>query len=315
MADRIVTIAASGADYTTFPLAIAGEDDFQAGEDNIIFRRTDDVRETSRFTVSGFTTSSAHRVILDCTAEVQHDGTRGSGAGIVASVSYSSVISASIGYVFAKNLEVSGSGGGSSTGLYNVCADGCLIYGCTYGMNMGEAYNVAVNNIIYGGTIGITLASGSISFYLYNNTVLNCGSYGINSESSYNNIVAYNNYVGGCGDTDYNCTIDSGGDNYSEDGSASTTAVSIANCLFTNSTAGSEDVNIGSDSDLIGIGTDLSGNSVYAITVDCFGNSRSSTPCIGAVEYVSSESSGGPLVGASALVGGGVLCGQGNLIN
>lgn len=33
------------------------------------------------------------------------------------------------------------------------------------------------------------------------------------------------------------------------------------------------------------------------------------------VTYESSGGTGGPLVGASALVGGGVLCGQGNLIN
>ena len=288
MADRVVTIAASGGDYTTFAAAVAGEDDFAAGEDNIILRRTDNVRESSGFTVSGFSTTSAHWVVLECTADVQHDGTRESGAGVVGAAGWSQLIIVSIQYVKFYRLELRNSGvWGTAIWIQsnNCVIDSCLIYDCQTGINSsGEAY--LINNLIYNcAEFGIY----GVPKYAYNNTILNCTTTGINS-TSWGSTLSKNNYVGGSGTADYADGHDT--TTYttcaSSDASDSTTEIEVSACVFTSSTAGSENASIGAGSDLIGAGTSLSGDSYYAVTVDCFGTSRAATPCIGAVEYVAS---------------------------
>jgi hypothetical protein len=286
MPNRIVEIAASGGDYTSFSAALAGESDFQAGDDNIIFRRTDNVRDTSGFTVSGFTTSSSHWVILECNSDVQHDGTRLSGAGVVGAVGWSELISVSIQYVKFYRLELRNSGTWGTTigaSANNIVIDSCLIYDCQTGISApGGPY--LINSIIYNcAEYGIT----GVPQYAYFNTILNCATTGLSSAAW---IATYskNNYVGGSGTADY--ADAQGTTTYttcaSSDASDSTTEIEVSACAFTSSTAGSEDANIGSGSDLIAAGTDLSADTVYAVSVDCFGTTRGSTPCIGAVEYV-----------------------------
>lgn len=106
--------------------------------------------------------------------------------------------------------------------------------------------------------------------------------------------------------------------NYCDDSSGNT-QVTAASCNFVNITAGSEDGNITSGSSLINNGVSLDsyntpypyGDLYFPFSADYKGTARTSWD-VGAVEYVAS---GGLLVGQSALVGGGVLCGQGNLIN
>jgi hypothetical protein len=286
MPNRIVEIAASGGDYTSFSAALAGESDFGVGDDNIIFRRTDNVRDTSGFTVSGFTTSSSHWVILECNSDVQHDGTRLSGAGIVGATGWSEMISVSIQYVKFYRLELRNYGTwGTTIGTHenNIVIDSCLIYDCQSGISaQGEPY--LINNIIYNcAEFGIT----GVFKYAYFNTILNCTTTGLSSVT-WNPTYSKNNYVGGSGTADY--ADAQGTTTYttcaSSDGSDSTTEIEVSACAFTSSTAGSEDVNIGSGSDLIAAGTDLSADAAYAVSVDCFGTTRGSTPCIGAVEYV-----------------------------
>jgi hypothetical protein len=285
MPNRIVEIAASGGDYTSFSAALAGESDFQAGDDNIIFRRTDNVRDTSGFTVSGFTTSSSHWVILECNSDVQHDGTRLSGAGIVGAVGWSEMISVSIQYVKFYRLELRNSGTwGTTIGTHanNNVIDSCLIYDCQTGISaQGETY--LINSIIYNcAEFGIN----GVPKYAYNNTILNCTTTGLSS-AAWGATSSKNNYVGGSGTADYADAHDT--TTYttcaSSDASDSTTEIEVSACVFTSSTAGSEDANIGSGSDLIAAGTDLSADAVYAVSVDCFGTERAATPCIGAIEY------------------------------
>lgn len=293
MADRVVTIAASGGDYTTFAAAVAGEDDFAEGEDNIILRRTDNARETGEVAVAGFTTSSSHRVILECTRGVQHDGTRASGAGIVGTRDWSGMVGTNISYVTFRYLEI---GNNSSNGSYavffnsasNIIFDSCLLYGDVNGTWLYTAPNYMINCIIYGGS-GFAVRVSTDGCYLYYNTVLN-GSICYESES-WGTQTLKNCYGGGASGDDYSspgtmalttCA--------SSDGTESTTTIALADCAFTSYTAGSEDANIGSGSDLIGAGTSLSSDGTYVVTVDCFGTSRhASTPCIGAIEYVSAS--------------------------
>jgi hypothetical protein len=294
MADRVVTIAASGGDYTTFAAAVAGEDDFAEGEDNIILRRTDNARETGEVAVAGFTTSSSHRVILECTRGVQHDGTRASGAGIVGTRDWGGMVGTTISYVTFRYLEIGNNSENGSTGLFfaspaNIIIDSCLIYGAVNAALLYTAPNYMINCIVYGGS-GFAVRVSTDGCYLYYNTVLN-GSICYESES-WGTQTVKNCYGGGASGDDYatpgtfaktTCA--------SSDGTESTTTIALADCAFTSYTAGSEDANIGSGSDLIGAGTSLSSDDVYPVTVDCFGTTRASTPCIGAIEYVSTGSS------------------------
>lgn len=317
MADRIVEIATSGGDYTTFAAAIAGEDDFQAGEDNIIFRRTDNVRETSSSTIdiTGFTTSLYHKIICECLREVQHNGSRASGAGIVGAGWYGA-IKASIPYVIIRCLEVRNTdtnGNCIQIDASNCTVDSCLTYDSKCGIANNSQNCIYINNLIYNCSEAGMYGCRSV---IYNNTILNCGQYGI-WYTSWTTGYSKNNYIGGSGTYDFYDATEylTQTTSSSSDASDSTTEIEVSACAFTSSTAGSEDANIGSGSDLIGAGTSLASDSAYPVTVDCFGTTRGSTPCIGAIEYIISSITAGSLFGASALIGGGVLCEQGNLIN
>jgi hypothetical protein len=302
MADRVITIAASGGDYTTFPLALAGVTEDFSSTDNLIFRRTDNVRETGAVTVSGYSTTSAHWVILECTSGVQHDGTRASGAGIAGDFGWwSAAITVSIPYVKIQRLEISDS---HSTGIGvkavstdYVTVDSCLVYDCA---NKGISYEgeyrrrISANNMIYNCGVGVYGAGGwstsGDGAYIYNNTILNSGTYGIH-KLSYSHVIVKNTYCGASATAD-NYGEANGSFTFttcaSSDGTISITEIEVADCDFTSSTDGSEDAEIASTSNLVSAGTSLSSDSVYAITTDIFGTSRASTPCIGAFEYVAS---------------------------
>lgn len=300
MADRVITIASTGGDYTTFSLAIAGVTEDFSSTDNLIFRRTDNVRETGAVTVSGYSTTADHWVILECTSGVQHDGTRASGAGISGDFGWwSAAITVSIPYVKIQRLELSnthssGRGVNAQTSSY-VTVDSCLIYDCQLrGIDFDAEYRcrISANNVIYNCGIGVYGGGGwstsGDGTYIYNNTILNSGTYGI-FKTGYSYVIVKNTYVGASGTADNHA--ETGGavtftTSASSDGTISITEIEVADCDFTSSTDGSEDAEIASTSNLVGAGTSLSSDGVYAITTDIFGTSRASTPCIGAFEYV-----------------------------
>jgi hypothetical protein len=313
MADRIVTIG-SGKTYSTIALAISGEDDFQAGEDNIIFEI--DAGQYSAITISGFTTTSSHKLIFRAVEGAFHNFTREQGVRVVNTTDWlSSIYSSGIGYIEFINIACSNSASTNNVGFAVVATtitlNNCFIYDCNYmAVSPGDNCNI-INCAIVNCTLGVDIYYGTTYLYnciiINNTTGLSLGNWrtGYIKNCYFSNTTNFN--------VDPNCTLNVT-TCASSDGSQGTTNISLANCSFTNSTAGSEDVSIGSDSDLIDVGTDLSGDSTYPFDTDGYGNSRGEDWDIGVMEYVPA-SGGGSLVGASALVGGGVLCGQGNLIN
>jgi hypothetical protein len=317
MADRIVLVGPDRT-YTTPALAIAGESDFQAGEDNIIFEIDAGVY-SSALSISGFTTSADHRLIFRCASGDHHGFVRGAGVRIVGVANWSTMVVIDIAYVELDGLSISNTGAGTTYSVYvgkpsnNFILKSCFIYGSSRGIQtISSSSNfLAINSAVVSCAYGMYLRSEP--GYVYNCVVLNCTTNGI-IDATWQALYLKNCYAGGNG-VDYNKANGSAYITtcFSSDGTHNTGVISIANCSFTNSTAGSEDVSIGSDSDLIDVGTDLSGDSTYPFDTDGYGNSRGEDWDVGVMEYV--PASGGPLVGASALVGGGVLCGQGNLIN
>ena len=300
MADRIVTISASGGDYTTFALAIAGESDFQAGEDNIIFRYAGSVVDSNNITISGFTTTASHRVIIEVPVAHRHTLTINSGARVVCDAGWNYSLRISIPYVTINGLSIRNNSS-NCRGVY-INAANCILSNCLIAnasstqTEQNSVYcdnannTVIVNCAIYGLYHGIYAYYTGTNVYVYDTTILNSGVYGICCDG-WVNLTAKNCYAGSSGTYDY---YKSSGSSLalttcrSEDGSQSTSTVTLANCTFGSYTVGSEDVKIGSGSSLRSIGTDLSADSVYPVSTDALGNSRSSTPCIGAHEYASS---------------------------
>lgn len=296
MADRVVTVGPSGYNYTTPALAIAGQSDFQADEDNIEFRIYSG--SYGRFAVaSGFTTSSSHRIIFK--AMSSHNLVRDTGVRIVNANEWYAAVSLSLSYIELDGLAIKNAMTNDATGVGMVNgADNCVIKNCiTYDCNnhgyysaYGSTGNKFINCVSVNCLNGFYIGGSSCTNYYYYCTTLNATNYGF-FNSAWSTMYIKNCYSGGSGNSDYYNTAN-GTINFttsrSEDGTCSTSTISLANCAFGSYTDGSEDVKIGSASSLRSIGTDLSADSVYPISVDCFGNTRASTPCIGASEYVSS---------------------------
>lgn len=324
MADRIVTIASSGGDYTTLPLALAGESDFQAGEDNIIFRFASAVAGTSSVILtSGYTTAAAHRIRIEVPAAYRHSRTRDSGARITGDFGWASCLHVGLNYVTVDGLALYNSSTGDPRGIRVLSATGIIISNCLVydiagrGIDINQSDAIVVNCMAYNNTQGFRTANGAgYTVNYYNCTALNNG-HGIYIEQGTNNLkncysggsVAADYYMEGAATVNYTTC-------HSADGTGTTTITALSNCDFESYTAGSENADIGADSDLFGAGSDLRSDSAYNVTTDIADNTRATTPCVGAFEYIASGGASiGPLVGASALVGGSVLCGQGNLIN
>lgn len=290
MADRIVTIAASGGDYTSFVAAIAGEADFQAGEDNIVFNRIDNVRDSNAIELtSGFTTDTSHRLVFSCNADVMHNGTRGSGAGIVAAAHYIDAFHVGLNYIDVYRLEICNTDASPSsalrlTGGSSLVVD-CLAYDSSIGIQTDKNESRVINCLSYNNSnFGFYNEGGWGTVHYYNCTALNCG-YGWREPNAIEKHLV-NCYAGGSATADYSM----GGTHTlttcaSSDGTEGTTEIEVSACDFTNVTAGSENAHIASTSDLIGIGTDLRADATYNVTLDFEGNTRKATPDIGADEY------------------------------
>ncbi len=143
---------------------------------------------------------------------------------------------------------------------------------------------VAANN----GGIGFKIqeGAGGVIGNFFQCVALNNGGYGF-LVTAFRTMNCYNCYGGGNTTADFqentNGTLNTT-TSHAADGTADTTT-SVANCNFTNSGGGSEDVNITTGSSLIGAGTDDPGGSGQGST-DMNGDSRTSTWDVGADEFV-----------------------------
>ncbi|MBN2042006.1 MAG: hypothetical protein JW864_18365 [Spirochaetes bacterium] len=279
-------------DYSSLSDAIAGESDFTVVDANIVFRYTEAFEDTTAVTIASgsFSTLENHRLIIEVPEEYSHDGTRGSGARLIINTNYDSALRLEIPYVSVIGLELKGHVNGCVSANYNghyVIVDSCLMYDCYAAFSTYGNYNIFCNNITYNITNNaVTFQDYRNSSYCYNNTILNSGNSGIRVGINNFNINIINNYVANSNTVDYNFeSAVSLTTCFSSDGSENTSVISPVDCDFESYTAGSEDVTIGSDSDLIGEGTDLSNASVYPFNYDIFGNARTGSWDIGAIEW------------------------------
>ena len=149
----------------------------------------------------------------------------------------------------------------------------------------------AYNGVIYamGTAIGSQGIQQHVSATLYNLTVI-CG--GINAINLDDGVVKLRNCYGG--GSWYNAinndgaTIDQAycaSSDSSATGTGSLTGIAVSTANFSSVTTNSENWRLVSGSALRNAGTDLSGDATMPVTAGIRGNSRPSTPCIGADEY------------------------------
>jgi hypothetical protein len=305
LADRIVTVGASGRDYTAVSSAIAGEADFQAGEDNIVFEIDAGTYSAEIVLSSGFTTASGHRLVFrPASGATHHNFVRSQGVRVVGQRDWGALVNLSLRYIEFHDIAVSNTSSSQARGIYitteNVFIINCYVYDCAlYGIYNNNVSTVFVNTGVVNCGTGIQHINGG-TCRLYNCVFLNNDSYGFHNDT-WGGQYFINCYSGGSGTADYSSpnTGSTLTTCRSEDGSLSTTQITIANCDFDNSTDGSEDLKIGADSDLINIGTDCTSDANFPFDYDGTGADRAtgaSTWDIGVFEYVSSG-------GTSHLVG------------
>ncbi len=217
---------------------------------------------------------------------------------------WNAALSLNDNYIILKYLQITNTDGNSNSGdalrvsSSNCVIEECLVYqAAQHGIVDYGTNNVVVNTIVYGcEDDGIQKAESGGNLYVYNTTIVANGGYGLNARN-FRTILAKNIYSGGNTGADYfedtngTLTITTC---YSDDGSEGTPTAAYstsAGAYFINITGGSEDLDIGASSGLIGNGTDLSGDGTYPFAVDVIGTARSSWD-VGAFEFVAAPAEG-----------------------
>ena len=325
-------ITTGGGDYTSLSAAEAGMQATYAnlvGDGNTITFNCSGTVDANAVTIDGWTTNATYFITVNVAKANRHTGARATGYRLEAVFNNLIPFTSRVDYIIIDGLAiiVDGDGGAAActTVSPHVIFKNCLFVGHGYSSNFvmrtgvsGGIYTFA-NCIIYRQGNLFSWAYGSHTMHIYNCTILNSVSDGLNFYvDSGNTLVAKNCYVGGSSTADY-ANLDYGTITtcHSSDATGNT-QTSVADCHFTNSTAGSENIHIDGTSALVGAGTDLHADATYPFSTDFEDDARPDGAWdVGADEYAAEGggAASGPLVGQSALVGGGVLCGPGNLVN
>jgi len=283
-----------GADYASLQAAETGMQatytDLVADGNTITFNCAGGL-DANAVTIDGWTVDNAHYITVNVATANRHDGNRASGYRIAAAGGWgSSIFQSLINYTRLTGLSAYCSGGHGdevaikSTGTDTII-DSCLMYDVAGHGIQWESTGTIANSIAFGcGGRGFDIRN---SVNLYAGTAIN-NVYGIYCPLWGGTAVSKNIYCGGNATAD----IDNTGGAImtfvtcaTSDGSEGST-ISVADCDFTNDTAGSENIHIASTSDLVGIGTDLRADAAYHVTLDFEGDTRAAIPCIGADEYI-----------------------------
>jgi hypothetical protein len=307
MANRVVTVG-SGKDYSTLVLAVAGQANVQAGEDNLVFVIDAGYYDPPDIGSCAWVTTTAHRIQFTPATGDFHGFIRTEGVIIRNTADWSTFYSGK-DYVefYGIAFTVTATEGiyaalmvPQSYNLFFGCfvydvliAGGILVYdGGTIDYN--KYINCVAVNCLDAGFGPHLNTDGATDLLIDNCIILNCGT-GIQA-TGYRTTYVKNTFAGGC-TYNYRQSINSQSptftNSFSPDGALSSGTLSIANCGFPNSTAGSENILIDSSSDLYGAGADLSADSLYNVTTDAFGTARPSTPTVGPY-----EPSGGTIITA-----------------
>ena len=323
--------ATGSADGTSWTDAYTSLNSWEAAEQTdlvtdgdthtVYCRSSNGTEDTTAVNISGWTVDNTHYVTVEVPSEYRHDGKWDTNAYILHQGTGGETILLRVveEYTIINGLQVKNESGHGISPYYTgyIKILNTIVKDCSWngGIRIYSAGSTVIANCIiynnsdygiYKDTNGAHL--GSNTHYIYNCTVCNNDGYGLQC-SSYRSFVVKNTYAGNNTTADYGTN---GGWTlttcYSSDGSQSTTTAAYSTtsgAYFTNLTSGSEDFHIQSSSALIGNGTDLSSDSVYAFSDDIDGDTRGTDWDVGADEYVSSGTS--VTVSLSDLAGTGTI--------
>lgn len=298
------TVMPSGGDYTSLEACMNANEQNLVTADKYFDVEIDGTwssADTTAVTIHNYTTDATRYINIYTTAAARH-------AGVYSTSKYylyyntwvAAVLDNSVNYVSITGIQVNYNAGNneryglSSTGT-NCILDKIILYQNTvesgsdpYGIRLGGASSIVKNSIVLGPwDVGIRLEGGAIA---YNCIAVGARTYGFQFAflaGSTINCAALSNTSGDFnGDpqaspvSDYNASSDT-----TAKGTHTVKSLPYTTDTFTNVTSGSEDFHLAAGSDLIDVGTDLSGT----FTDDIDGETRSGTWDIGADEYSSGE--------------------------
>ena len=295
------TIKSSGGDYTTIALWEADTDNDLTGAGAVI-GEIYDVNPTAALTIAGATNGDASNYRgLTVNSAYRHAGVWNTGkmnwqvAALPLTVDES--------FTRLSYLQIHNSDATDGNGVLRINNPSCLVDSCinwhaepgalgnhagVY-IGSGATGNVVRNTVCYNNNHGIYIVATATGCSIENCTLVANVLNGLRTETGAAPAVK-NTYMGGnaggdcnrggSSDVDWTITTSMASDALSTE-SGLTNSIPYDTTNFTNVTAGSEDMTLVSGADLIGAGTDLSGD----FTLDIAGNTRSSWD-VGAFEFV-----------------------------
>lgn len=302
------TVKSSGGDYTSLSAWEAGEQRNLVTADEIAVAECYAFEDTTKVSVSGWTTDATRYIKIYTPTSERHDGKWDTSAYRLSLVSASSyVLLISSGYVRIEGLQLYQQSADAAGGVYLNTTGGEIQFSynilrgtpaTTTGRAMlslsGSGPNGMVkiwNNLIYDGRNGIHHNSGDSgnTYIFYNNTLVDVTFAGIRITDAIGDVTLYlkNNLVQG---TDINYNISSftsltTANNLSEDATSPDSSYRSKVVTFENE--GADDFHLGSgDTEAKENGADLSSDPQLAFSDDIDGDTRSGTWDIGADEYV-----------------------------
>ena len=301
----------SGMNYPSLALAEAGtRQNLTSGGGNtleiLIQEAFQETRSGSGITFgTGWTTSATCTITITVPKAYRHTGSRGTGYRIVGDFDWGGTgLLTTLSYVTINGVSVRRTGDnmgfGISTGDLVNNVRNCFVADCDLvGIIINDGN--AVNNMVVGCSVGIRANyggwGGTDFTRAYNNTILNC-TQGIDLGNGNGHLLLKNTCIGNSGNPSIAVeggVLDTIVTSATSDEFTGTTTISVANCHFTSSTAGSEDLHIASTSYLchgVNAGTDLhTGDTYYNFNTDFEDDSRPNSQWdIGADQYVSGSS-------------------------
>jgi hypothetical protein len=302
MANKTVTVSPSGGTYTNLASAIAGELSVNPnivtmnGILTILITGVWSVSDSSPVYITGFTTDSTNYIQI-ITDSNNRAGSSFSNSKYKLSLSGAANITILQNYTRIIGLQIENTDLVNRSAviinylsLYNVL-DSCLISDlstivpCVAFSIDNTQFAYMINCIVIGGSTGAYTSGNGGHVYFYNCDFIGAYSYGV-WINQYHWCIFINCFAsggvagyfdnGGSASTFTNCA--------SSDGSKGTTTVAYNTSTFTNITPGSQDLSLPTGSSLIGVGTNLSGDSIYPFNWD-IANSTRTTWDIGSVKY------------------------------
>lgn len=302
------TVKSAGGDYTSLSAWEAGQQADLPTADQIQVAECYAFQDTTSVIINGWTTDATRYIVITVPIAQRHAGIRSTTQyNLRTSTSFGNALSCAEDFLRIQGLQIKNVGASSPIGLRLDGAAGSdhrvfdtLIYDNT-GTN-GDACFVAttitpiflncvfMNNTRDGLSIG---AGGGQTGYCYNCVSVNNGSDGF-TVAAFQVLNSKNCYAGGNGGNDFDTPVNATHNKttcHSEDATGNTTTAfsTSSGAFFTNVTAGSEDVHIGSSSALKDAGTDLSGDAKWVHpdgNVDFEATARVAPWDVGADEFV-----------------------------